>query len=71
MVEGPHDVYICADCVRVALKIANGMRSPKSCSFCGKSVDEAGPMIEGPDGILMCCACVDAANAIFVQKSQA
>jgi ATP-dependent Clp protease ATP-binding subunit ClpX len=34
------------------------------CSFCGKPRRETGPMVEGPDEIYMCVACVRAASKI-------
>ncbi len=38
------------------------------CSFCGKSEREVGPIIEGPDQIYICAACVDLCSTIIKQE---
>jgi len=39
-----------------------------SCSFCGKSEREVGPMIEGPAHIFICADCVDLCSNIIRQE---
>jgi len=48
----------------------SGGQNKKSndCSFCGKSESEAGPMIEGPDGVYICGSCVDLCSTIIQQE---
>ena len=40
------------------------------CSFCGKGEREVGPMIEGPDSIFICGACVDLCANIIRQEER-
>lgn len=40
----------------------------RSCSFCGKTEREAGPMIEGPGQIYICAGCVELCNTIIHQE---
>ena len=42
-------------------RTTNGGRNRKinTCSFCGKSHREAGPMVEGADDVFICAACVE------------
>jgi len=47
----------------------SGRRST-SCSFCGKSQREAGPMVEGPDGVYICATCVDLCHSIIRQEKR-
>ena len=41
-----------------------------NCSFCGKSENEVGPMIEGPEHIFICGSCVDLCANIIKQESR-
>ncbi len=40
----------------------------KTCSFCGRSGRDAGPVVEGPDGVYICANCVDLCNTIIKQE---
>ena len=40
----------------------------KVCSFCGRSGREAGPVVEGPDGVYICANCVDLCSTIIRQE---
>ena len=39
-----------------------------SCSFCGKSSREIGPLVEGPGGVYICAACVELCQNIIRQE---
>ncbi len=39
-----------------------------TCSFCGKSSREVGPMVEGPSEVYICSNCVDLCQNIFKQE---
>ena len=41
---------------------------PKVCSFCGRGGREAGPIVEGPDGVYICANCVDLCSTIIRQE---
>jgi hypothetical protein len=73
----PHDIL---DVVRAALdehrrgrQLAQGEREQSmarntrglACSFCGKSQQQAGRLIAGPNGIYICDACVGLCNEIL------
>ncbi len=45
-------------------------RRSTNCSFCGKSQREAGPMVEGPDGVYICATCVDLCHSIIQQEKR-
>jgi len=45
-------------------------RRSRYCSFCGKSEREVGPMIEGPERILICGSCVDLCSNIIRQEER-
>jgi len=45
-------------------------RKQASCSFCGKTESDVGPMIEGPERIFICAACVDLCNTIIRQEKR-
>lgn len=47
-----------------------GRRRSTSCSFCGKSQREAGPMVEGPGDVYICAACVDLCHNIIKQEKR-
>ena len=49
---------------------ASGFRGRKvtTCSFCGKTSREVGPMVEGPNDVYVCCNCVDLCQNIFKQE---
>jgi len=48
----------------------NGPRERRttSCSFCGKSQREAGPMVEGPRDVYICKSCVELCHNIIRQE---
>ncbi len=39
-----------------------------TCSFCGKTSREVGPMVEGPNEVFVCANCVDLCQNIFRQE---
>ncbi len=41
---------------------------PRMCSFCNRSADESGPIVEGPEGINICANCVDLCHTIIRQE---
>jgi len=43
-------------------------RRVTTCSFCGKSSREVGPMVEGPADVFICANCVDLCQNIFKQE---
>jgi ATP-dependent Clp protease ATP-binding subunit ClpX len=43
-------------------------RRVTTCSFCGKSSREVGPMVEGPADVYICANCVDLCQNIFKQE---
>jgi len=43
-------------------------RKVTTCSFCGKTSREVGPMVEGPNDVYICCNCVDLCQNIFKQE---
>jgi len=49
---------------------SKGGRRPTTCSFCGKSQREAGPMVEGPGDVYICAACVDLCHNIIKQEKR-
>jgi len=49
-------------------KNGSGGRRMHLCSFCGKSEKEVGPIIEGPEKIFICAACVDLCSTIIRQE---
>jgi len=46
----------------------NGGRGPHgrnaTCSFCGKSGEETGPLVEGHDGVFICADCISLCNSV-------
>lgn len=38
------------------------------CSFCRKSYQEVGPLVEGPDNVFICAECVDLTRRIMDQE---
>ena len=38
------------------------------CSFCNRSAEESGPIVEGPEGINICANCVDLCHTIIRQE---
>ncbi len=48
----------------------SGFRGKKvtTCSFCGKTSREVGPMVEGPNDVYICANCVDLCQNIFKQE---
>src|SRR5947208_16097812 len=45
-------------------------RRVTTCSFCGKSSRDVGPMVEGPSGVYICANCVDLAHNIIRQEKR-
>jgi len=43
-------------------------RRVTTCSFCGKTSREVGPMVEGPNEVYVCAHCVDLCQNIFRQE---
>ncbi len=43
-------------------------RRVTTCSFCGKSSREVGPMVEGPSDVYICANCTDLCQNIFKQE---
>src|SRR5687767_13205648 len=39
-----------------------------TCSFCGKTSREVGPMVEGPNDVYICSNCTDLCQNIFKQE---
>ena len=51
---------------------AGGFRGRKvtTCSFCGKTSREVGPMVEGPNAVYVCSSCTDLCQNIFRQEKR-
>src|SRR5688572_31101900 len=45
-------------------------RRVTTCSFCGKSSGDVGPMVEGPSDVYICANCVDLAHNIIRQEKR-
>src|SRR5436305_13925294 len=45
-------------------------RRVTTCSFCGKSSPDVGPMVEGPSDVYICANCVDLAHNIIRQEKR-
>jgi ATP-dependent Clp protease ATP-binding subunit ClpX len=45
-------------------------RRVTTCSFCGKSSRDVGPMVEGPSDVYICANCVDLAHNIIRQEKK-
>ena len=45
-----------------------GSRRQSTCSFCGKSQRDAGPMVEGPKDVYICKSCVELCHNIIRQE---
>ena len=43
-------------------------RKVTTCSFCGKTSREVGPMVEGPNDVYICTNCTDLCQNIFKQE---
>ena len=43
-------------------------RRTSTCSFCGKTHREVGPMVEGPNDAYICASCVDLCQNIIRQE---
>ena len=43
-------------------------RYPGWCSFCRKSYQVAGPLVEGPDNVYICYKCLKLCEAVFVAE---
>src|SRR5665213_1515668 len=52
--------------------ISGGFRGRRvtTCSFCGKSSRDVGPMVEGPSDVYICANCVDLAHNIIRQEKR-
>ncbi|MCK6455019.1 MAG: ATP-dependent Clp protease ATP-binding subunit ClpX [Phycisphaerae bacterium] len=49
---------------------AGKRRRPSTCSFCGKTHREAGPMVEGPNDTYICSSCVELCHNIIKQEKR-
>jgi len=51
---------------------SGGMRGrrPTTCSFCGKMQRDVGPMVEGPNDVYICAACVELCHNIIKQEKR-
>jgi ATP-dependent Clp protease ATP-binding subunit ClpX len=49
---------------------ASKRRKPSTCSFCGKTHREVGPMVEGPRDAFICSNCVDLCHNIIQQEKR-
>ena len=47
---------------------SSGGRQGQVCSFCGRSGDEAGPIVEGPSNVFICSHCVELCHNIVSQE---
>ena len=47
-----------------------GSRRSTTCSFCGKSQKDAGPMVEGPKDVYICKSCVELCHNIIRQETR-
>ncbi|TVQ59389.1 MAG: ATP-dependent Clp protease ATP-binding subunit ClpX [Phycisphaerales bacterium] len=45
-------------------------RKVTTCSFCGKTSREVGPMVEGPSEVYICSSCTDLCQNIFKQEKR-
>jgi ATP-dependent Clp protease ATP-binding subunit ClpX len=45
-------------------------RKVTTCSFCGKTSREVGPMVEGPNTVYICTSCTDLCQNIFRQEKR-
>jgi ATP-dependent Clp protease ATP-binding subunit ClpX len=45
-------------------------RKVTTCSFCGKTSREVGPMVEGPNSVYVCSGCTDLCQNIFKQEKR-
>jgi len=45
-------------------------RKVTTCSFCGKTSREVGPMVEGPNAVYVCSSCTDLCQNIFRQEKR-
>ncbi|MBI5763007.1 MAG: ATP-dependent Clp protease ATP-binding subunit ClpX [Planctomycetes bacterium] len=48
----------------------NKKRRSSTCSFCGKTHREVGPMVEGPNDTFICASCVDLCHNIIRQEKR-
>ncbi len=49
---------------------ANSNKPGETCSFCHRTRDDAGTIVEGPDGIYICANCVDLCHNIIRQEQR-
>jgi len=47
-----------------------GKKRGGSCSFCNRSGDEVGPIVEGPNGVFICSNCVELCHNIIKQEQR-
>ena len=45
-------------------------RSAHTCSFCNRTSDDAGPIVEGPNGVYICSNCVELCHNIIRQEQR-
>jgi ATP-dependent Clp protease ATP-binding subunit ClpX len=49
---------------------SGGGRKNHTCSFCNRSSEEVGPIVEGPNGVYICGNCVDLCHNIIRQEQR-
>jgi ATP-dependent Clp protease ATP-binding subunit ClpX len=47
-----------------------GNRRGQTCSFCNRTGDDAGPVVEGPNGVYICANCVELCHNIIRQQQK-
>ncbi len=45
-------------------------QKPNACSFCHRTSDDVGPIVEGPDGVYICANCVELCHNIIRQEQR-
>ena len=45
-------------------------RKVTTCSFCGKTSRDVGPMVEGPNTVYICSSCTELCQNIFRQEKR-
>jgi len=48
----------------------SGRKRNSTCSFCHRTSDEVGPIVEGPSGVYICANCVDLCHSIIRQEQR-
>ena len=45
-----------------------GRKKNHTCSFCSRTSEDAGPIVEGPNGVFICSNCVELCHNIIRQE---